>query len=429
MLNASILSIGNELLIGDTVNTNASWVGRFLTEQGFRVQQVRTISDEPDAIRNAVSQCLGSSDLVISTGGLGPTHDDITKRVVADLFGLKLVSDERVLEAVRRRAEERGLVFTPARREQAMVPEGCLAIPNPKGTAPGMWIEREGRALVLLPGVPYEMRALMEGGVYEQICKQFPQREVYATHYLKTAGVAESTLSDEVIGDLQGWLSNGNGVAYLPSPSGVMLRVSRSGESSREAEEELRPLVNFIRQKAGGLIYGEGRDASLSEALGQVLRNQVLSIAVAESCTGGLVSDTLTDIPGSSDYVKGGITAYSNEAKQDLLGVPKDLLDRHGAVSGEVALKMAEGVANRLGAEIGISATGIAGPSGGTVEKPVGLVWTGFWIRGDHFALKSQFGDDRRLNKIRTTTLMLETVRRNLLGIDPVPYELTPFRL
>ncbi|MEX2586003.1 MAG: competence/damage-inducible protein A [Balneolaceae bacterium] len=428
MMNAHILSIGNELLIGDTVNTNAAWLGRFLTEQGFYVEQVTILSDEEDAIRNAIRQSLSAAKLVISTGGLGPTHDDITKKVVADLFDSELVEDGDILQSIRERAERRGIVMTPARREQAMVPDSCEAMPNARGTAPGLWFDRGESVLVLLPGVPYEMRYLMEHGVKPRLSYRYPDREVYATRYLKTAGVAESTLSDEVIGDLKPWLGSGNGVAYLPSPAGVTIRISRSGRSAAEAEEQLEPLLQHIRTKASRFIYGEGRDATLEEVLGSLLRKKELSLAVAESCTGGLVSDALTDVPGSSDYFRGGVVAYDNAVKMSELGVRGRTLDKYGAVSKEAALEMARGVAERLGTDIGISTTGIAGPSGGTDEKPVGTVWTGYWIRGDHFALHSVFGDDRRLNKLRTTTLLLETVRRKLLGIDPIPYELTPFR-
>lgn len=427
-MNAHILSIGNELLIGDTVNTNAAWLGRFLTEQGFYVEQVTTLSDGEEAIRKAIRQSLSAAKLVISTGGLGPTHDDITKKVVAELFDSEMVEDGDILQSIQERVERRGIVMTPARREQAMVPDSCEAMPNARGTAPGLWFDREESVLVLLPGVPYEMHYLMEHGVKPRLSYRFPGREVYATRYLKTAGVAESTLSDEVIGDLTPWLGSGNGVAYLPSPAGVTIRISRSGRSAAEAEEQLEPLLKHIRTKASRFIYGEGRDATLEEALGSLLRNKELSLAVAESCTGGLVSDTLTDVSGSSDYFRGGVIAYDNAVKRSELGVPGRILEKYGAVSKEAALEMARGVAERLGADIGMATTGIAGPSGGTDEKPVGTVWTGYWIRGDHFALHSVFGDDRRLNKLRTTTLLLETVRRQLLGIDPIPYELTPFR-
>lgn len=428
MMNAHILSIGNELLIGDTVNTNAAWLGRFLTEQGFYVEQVTTLSDGEEAIRNAISQSMSTAKLVISTGGLGPTHDDITKKVVAELFGSEMVEDGDILESIRERAGRRGIAMTPARKEQAMVPEGCEAMPNARGTAPGLWFDRGESVLVLLPGVPYEMHYLMEHGVKPRLSYRFPGREVYATRYLKTAGVAESTLSDEVIGDLKPWLGSGNGVAYLPSTSGVTIRISRSGQSAAEAEEHLEPLLQHIRTKASRFIYGEGRDASLEEVLGSLLRTKELNLAVAESCTGGLVSDTLTNVPGSSDYFRGGIIAYDNDVKMSELGVRAGTLKKYGAVSKEVALEMARGVAERLGADVGMATTGIAGPSGGTDEKPVGTVWTGYWIRGDHFALHSIFGDDRQLNKRRTVTLLLETVRRKLLGIDPTPYDLTPYR-
>ncbi|MEX1010635.1 MAG: competence/damage-inducible protein A [Balneolaceae bacterium] len=423
---AHILSIGNELLIGDTVNTNASWIGQFLTAEGFRVQEIRTLNDEYKAIQEAISGSMERADLVVVTGGLGPTHDDITKAAAADLFGTGMVSDQGVLEHIEEMFRKRGLQMTESNREQASIPEGATVLFNRKGTAPGIWYRHNGSCLVMLPGVPYEMRYLMEKEVKPMLDKSFPGRPGRAVRYLKTAGVAESTLSDLVIGDLSKPLAHGGEVAWLPSPAGVTLRVTGKGESAEEAEENLERVVRYLQEKAGDLIYGEGRECTLSETVGALLRERGLEIAVAESCTGGLIGASLTDAPGSSDYFAGGVVAYENRIKEDLLGVPEEVLKEHGAVSCEVAIRMADAAADRFGCQIGISTTGIAGPGGGSGEKPVGLVWIGFHFPDARFALKGQFSGDRFVNRERSVSVALETVRRHLLQIDPLPYDLRP---
>ncbi|MEX0994093.1 MAG: competence/damage-inducible protein A [Balneolaceae bacterium] len=425
-MKAHIISIGNELLIGDTVNTNASWIGRFLTEQGFQVEEVRTITDDYDAIIQSIRYSIDQADLVVTTGGLGPTHDDITKKAVADLFQAELVLNERVLSHIKEIFRTRGLLFSPSNRDQALVPEGFEVLFNKKGTAPGLWFESNGSYLAVLPGVPHEMKYLMENRVAGKINDTFPRQEFHAVRYLKTAGVAESTLSDEVIGDLSEYLNNGTGIAFLPGPAGVTIRLSTVGGSEMEAEEQMKPAMEFIYKRAGALIYGEGRDVQVSEILGNLLKKNRLALAAAESCTGGLLSDTITNIPGSSEYFLGGVIAYSNRIKRDELNIEMELIDRHGAVSREVALQMARGVAIKFGADIGVSATGIAGPGGGTKEKPVGMVWMGFYLPDKHFALRARFTNDRIKNKQRTVTVMLETIRRQLLGMNSFPYDLNP---
>lgn len=425
-MKAYIISIGNELLIGDTVNTNASWIGRFLTERGFRVEEVRTISDDYEKIIEAVLNGFEKSNLVISTGGLGPTHDDITKKAVAGLFQSNMILNQDVLAFIKKSFKRRGLKFTISNKDQALVPDTCEVLFNSKGTAPGMWFEKNNSYLAVLPGVPHEMRNLMETGVERKIKECFSKQEFRATRYLRTAGVAESTLSDVIIGDLAEYINNGNSIAYLPGPSGVTMRVSTNGISLDDAEKRLEPLLNHIQKSAGAYIYGEGRDLELSEVIGRILTGKKMTISVAESCTGGLLCNKITDIPGSSDYFAGGEIAYSNRIKIEKLGVSKKDIIEYGAVSKEVALQMAKGIAERFGTDIGVSTTGIAGPGGGTDEKPVGTVWMGFYIKGQHFALEGRFSNDRFVNKERTVTVVLETIRRNLLQISETPYDLKP---
>lgn len=419
MIKAHIITIGNELLIGDTVNTNASWIGSKLTEWGFSVQKMISIPDDFTPITEHISGSLKEADLTIVTGGLGPTHDDITKKAVAQLFESQLVENKHVLKHIKTIFEKRGYILSDSNREQALVPESCEVLFNNQGTAPGMWFEKNGSYLAVLPGVPYEMKHLMEKQVAKKVNEYFPERDEVITEYYKTAGIPESTLSDK-IGNLEEYTSNGVGIAYLPNPSGVTIRISAN------SEKKLVQLRKKIENRAGNYIYGQGKNLSLSEVVGELLVERNLTIATAESCTGGLLANEITDIAGSSRYMMGGIVAYANEVKKEVLDVSQQSLDKEGAVSKTVALQMAKGIAEHLGADIGISTTGIAGPGGGTEEKPVGLVWMGFWILGEHFALKSIFTNNRLVNKERTVMVVLECVRRKLLGMDSLPYELKP---
>jgi nicotinamide-nucleotide amidase len=419
MKKAHIITIGNELLIGDTVNTNASWIGSKLTEWGFSVQKMVSIQDDFKPITHNISISLKEAHLTIITGGLGPTHDDITKKAVAELFESEMVENEDVLNHVKGIFEKRGFVFSQSNREQALVPECCDVLFNNQGTAPGMWFEKEGHYLAVLPGVPFEMKYLMEKRVAQKIGQFFPDRETIITEYFRTAGIPESTLSDTV-GNLDEFTTNGVEIAYLPNPSGVTIRISAN------SEEKLIKLRQKLQDRAGKYIYGRGKNLNLAEVVGKILVEKNLTIATAESCTGGMLANQITDIAGSSRYMLGGVVAYSNDVKKNILGVSQDSLDQYGAVSKAVALEMAKGVAKKLGADIGVSTTGIAGPGGGTEEKPVGLVWMGFWLNGEHFALRSVFTNDRLINKERTVMVVLESVRRHLLDIESMPYELKP---
>ncbi len=427
MLSAHIISIGNELLIGDTVNTNASWISRFLTEKGIRVGEVRVIRDGYEEIRRAIGEALEQAALVITTGGLGPTRDDITKSAVASLFGTSLVMDEQVLEHNREQFKNRGLPFIDAIRDQALIPQGSEVLMNRLGTAPGLWLSRNGSWLAMLPGVPHEMRHLMETGVARKIEECLEGSEVRVVRYLRTAGVPESILSDEVIGDLDPWTGEGCEVAWLPGLLGVAIRITATGRTLEDAEARLAPLAARIYEKAGALIYGEGRDQHLLEVIGRILTERNLTLATAESCTGGLLANEITNNPGSSRYFRGGVVAYDNEVKTAQLGVSRETLREHGAVSRQVALEMAEGVARELNADIGLSTTGVAGPGGGTPEKPVGLVFIGIWTRERAFILEARLAEERLINKKRSVMIVAESLRRHLLGMDRFPYDLKPW--
>lgn len=425
MRKAHIISIGNELLIGDTVNTNAAWIGAMLTETGFFVEQVFTIPDDYKLIKNQISDSLEQVDLTIVTGGLGPTHDDITKKAVADLFESELREDEIVLNHIEQIFKRRGFRLSPSNIEQAQVPKACSVLFNPKGTAPGMWFVKKGNYLAVLPGVPHEMKYLMREEVAPRLSELYPGIEVWVTDYFKTAGVPESTLSERV-GNLDRFIQNGVGVAYLPGMGGVTIRISASGPKKQDAERKLTELKKELNNELSDCLFGKGKEATLSGVVGKILTERGLTISVAESCTGGYISSELTDVPGSSHYMLGGVIAYSNGSKADLLGVDPAIIERVGAVSRETAMAMARGVKERFGSDIGVSTTGIAGPGGGSEEKPVGLVWMGFCIQEKEFALKAQLSKERLLNKQRSSIVVLETIRRELSGIPNYPYELKP---
>lgn len=397
-----------------------------MNAEGFDVEKVITLPDRYELLKKQIANSLKEADFTIVTGGLGPTHDDITKKVVADLFGSELVTDQNVLQHIKDIFRKRHFVFSQSNADQALVPNNSTVLFNKKGTAPGLWFHEKDHVLAVLPGVPHEMKYLIENEITPRLESAFPDRSVKLVQYFHTAGVPESTLSDEVIGDLTEYLNNGLEVAYLPNAGGVKIRVSYSGEDSESAGVQMLKFRKMILKRASDVIYGEGKECDLASVAGELLDKQNKTIAVAESCTGGRLSDAITNIPGCSQYMLGGIIAYSNELKMQHLNVTQQDLQKYGAVSRQVALQMAKGVAEQTGSDIGVSTTGVAGPGGGTKEKPVGTVWMGFWISGDHFALKAVLADDREINKQRTTMVVLETVRRHLSGITHYPYNITP---
>src|SRR5699024_1584180 len=407
-MQCQIISIGDELLIGDIVNTNASWLAQALTEIGVDVDRIVTIKDELPVIKDAIEQALLSADTVITTGGLGPTHDDVTKQAVTELFDSELVLHEPTLSFIRKVFEKRNIPFSKSNYHQAEVPDNCEILINTQGTAPGMWFQRGEKGLAVLPGIPYEMKHLIHKYVLPKLKGSLRDQEVRKSYYIHTSGIGESTLSDVIIGELNSFLNANVTVAYLPGREGVRIRIRARASTEAELEENVEKLVGHIREKAGLYIVGEGKELRLTEAVGEKLHQQNMTIATAESCTGGSVADALTDIPGSGRYVKGAIIAYDNEVKVQQLGVTVKTLEKVGAVSKEVALQMARGAAQKLNASIGVSTTGIAGPGGGTKQKPVGLVWMGFWSKDQHFAIRGQFTKNRLANKERTTAVVLE---------------------
>ncbi|MGH7522927.1 MAG: competence/damage-inducible protein A [Gemmatimonadales bacterium] len=389
--NVELLTIGTELLLGFTTDTNGAHLGQVLSAAGIRVVRRTSVDDRPAEIRGAIDEALARTGFVITTGGLGPTRDDLSKQVVADLLEMPLEFDPAVWDAVLARYRRFGRAPVESNRSQAMVPQGGIALPNQWGTAPGLWLESARGLVVMLPGVPLEMRKLTEHEVLPRLAAH-AHGDAITSAVLRTVGIPESTLAER-IGGLEDQLAPLT-LAYLPSVSGVDLRLTAWTEAADRAERLLRDGIARLRELAGEWAYGEdGTD--LAAVVIEQLRARGETIAVAESCTGGMLGERITDIPGASAVFAGGIVAYDDRIKTDLLGVTDALLAEHGAVSGPVAAAMAEGVMRTIGARVAVSITGIAGPDGGSDEKPVGTVWFGFHVDGRTTTHKSVFGGTR----------------------------------
>lgn len=371
-MNVTIINIGDELLIGQVVNTNASTMARMLTEAGMEVGKTVVVGDSRDDIWQAVNTAMHSSDTVLVTGGLGPTKDDITKKLLCEYFDSELVESEVALENVKRLFSVRGFELTPVNRAQALVPKCCEVLNNDVGTAPCMWFEREGKVLVSLPGVPHEMEWLMANRVIPKLQETF-RTETIINKNILTQGIGESFLSDLI----EPWelaMPECIRLAYLPVAGMTKLRLTARGAQAASLQKVIDSAVEDLYKIAGQYIVGEDCE-TLAELVHKTLTERGLTLATAESCTGGTIASQLTAQAGASAYFKGGVVAYSNEVKECALGVQHSTLVAHGAVSEETAREMVEGVRKRLGTDLAIATTGIAGPDGGTKEKPVGTVW------------------------------------------------------
>ncbi|MCK5438455.1 MAG: competence/damage-inducible protein A [Gemmatimonadetes bacterium] len=374
-MGAEIVAIGNELLLGETVDTNSAHVARCLGRIGVRVHRTTVVGDDRERLRAVLEEVRDRSRLVITMGGLGPTHDDITREVVAEVFDRRLLLDERLLSTLEERFRRFGYEMPPANRSQAEIPEGARVIPNPHGTAPGLIIDDERTTVYVLPGVPVEMKALLDDAVLPEILAATDQREpAIQSRVVRTVGIGESALAEE-LADLVSEAAPLE-VAFLPHLGRVDVRVTAAGLPATEAETRLVELTSAIADRAGRWYYGED-ETTLPVAILEQLRDRGWTVAVAESCTGGGLGAALTEAPGSSDVFLGGIVAYANHVKTSTLGVSPVLLEEHGAVSETVCRSMAAAIRTRFGAAVGCAITGIAGPGGGTPEKPVGLVYCG----------------------------------------------------
>ncbi len=418
-MKAHIITIGDEILIGQIINSNAAFIGSKLSEVGVEVTKSTVVPDEYNAVMNEFKIATDANDLVLVTGGLGPTHDDITKKCIVDFFDTELVENDDVMEDLKRYFAEKGSEIIELNKEQALFPKIAKPIRNNRGTAPGILIEKEGKIFVAMPGVPFEMKEMVLSTVAPKIRDLIIEKEKKFTlrKNLLTTGIPESVLYQK-LGDVDELLGSVT-MAFLPSQFGVRLRLTAIAESEEKASEQILEVEQKIRGKVGRYIYGKDDD-TLEGVIAKILTDRDLTIATAESCTGGLIANRLTNLSGSSKYFERGVVTYSNAAKVELLKVDEDVIMEKGAVSREVAMQMAEGVKAVSGVDIGLAVTGIMGPSGGTEEKPVGTVFIGICDEKVCTAEEFHFGNDRLLNKDRTSQAALEMVRRHLLGI---PYD------
>jgi len=408
-----ILTIGTELLLGYTVDTNAAELGRAVAAAGAEITRRTTVADRPEAIRAGLAEALDRAGFVITTGGLGPTRDDMTKTVVADLLGKRLVLDEQLLAGLEARFKRLGRPMPAVNRTQAEVPEGATVLPNPRGTAPGLWVEdARGRVVVLLPGVPREMRGLLVEEVLPRlVARHAGEPPVVLSRTVRTTGIAESALAERV-GPIEPEIAPLT-LAYLPSVEGVDLRVTAWGLGARDAEARLAAVVERLRAAVGEHRYGEDA-ADLAAVVLDALRSGRHRLGVAESCTGGMLAERVTNIPGASATFIGGVVAYADVVKTAALKVPIETLEAHGAVSEQTVCAMAEGAQRLFSADCTMAVTGIAGPGGGTPDKPVGTVWLAARVHTATRAVKRVFPGDRDEIRRRAAQAALDLLRRVL---------------
>ena len=410
-MKAEIISIGDELLIGQVINTNASWIGEQLTMAGIKVYQAVSIADDQDHIFEALSLAGKRADVILITGGLGPTKDDITKKTLCDFFGSKLVFNEQVFEDVKAIFRVRGRQVTGLNRMQAEVPDNCTVIRNVHGTAPGMWFEKDGKIFVSMPGVPFEMKPMVTEHIIPQLQKRFHLPAIYHKTVL-TQGVPESEMA-AMIEDWENSLPPDIKLAYLPQPGIVRLRLTASGRNRNELVKIVENEILRLKEIIGEYIFGFDTD-TLEEVVGGLLRKKGKTVSTAESCTGGYIAHLITSISGSSDYYKGSVVSYANEAKQEVLGVNKEDIEKLGAVSEPVVKQMAAGVRKKLRTDYAVATSGIAGPTGGTDEKPVGTTWIAVATPVKVIAKQFHFGEHRGRNIRRAALMALDMLRKEI---------------
>jgi len=400
--NVGILSVGDEILIGQTVNTNAAYIGKMVSSIGCRVQHSFCCPDDSNVMKEQLDYLIQRNNAVVITGGLGPTHDDITKNVLVEYFNDELYHNDEVLAKIKRYFTDRNRVMRSINNELALVPRKAFFIENNIGTAPGIHYDNKVGNLncdvFSLPGVPREMRSMLDGYLIDILNSRIQQdylKQVYYT--IETSGIGESDLA-EMIGDPEEIIDLTSSLAYLPSTGGVRLRIGTEGTDTEKNHTKIASIAKTLTERVGKYIVSSD-EFSKSEVLKKMLIRNGMSISVAESCTGGMLGSYLTELSGSSQFFYGGVIAYSNAIKTTQLGVSVETLDLYGAVSEQTAIEMATGVKEKLNTDIGISITGIAGPSGGSIDKPVGTVWIGMSTPMSNYARKFLFGKHRSANR------------------------------
>lgn len=398
-MKAGIITIGDEILIGQIVDTNSAWISEKMTEAGFEIEEKQAIGDNAEQIKNTITDTFNRVDVILMTGGLGPTKDDITKKTLCEYFDTELIYNNDVLKNIETLFG--GRTVNDLTRNQAYVPENCTVIQNRVGTAPITWFDYKGKVLVSMPGVPYEMKYVMENEIIPRLHKKY-DIEAYLKKVFIVGGYTESALAMH-IADFENNLPKGFGLAYLPSIGLMKLRLFIKGEQYRpEFDKQIKKLENIL----GNAILAE-RDIPLEQILGERLFEKGLTLSTAESCTGGNIAHLITSIAGSSNYFKGSVVSYSNEAKINLLHVSQNTIDLFGAVSEEVVQEMASGACQVLNTDCSIAVSGIAGPDGGSVDKPVGTVWICTRYKNKSLAKKYQGSNLRETNIIRASNLAM----------------------
>lgn len=403
-MNAIIITIGDEILLGQILDTNSRYIASGLTGLGVEVVEMLSVPDKREEIYETVDYAMQKADLIIVTGGLGPTKDDVTKKVLAEYFGSHLVMNEEAMGWLKELLGGRGIALNENNRSQAILPDNCRILRNYKGTASGMWFERGWKSLISLPGVPFEMEHLMQTYVLPDLKVKYPHLQL-KFRMLKVYDIPESELAQR----LEGWenaLPDGLQLAYLPSPGWVRLRLTAKGEAVKRLGEYYEGLKTVLN----GLNYTEGEEGALEKQFGEILRDKGVTISTAESCTGGYIAHLITSVAGSSAYFKGSVVSYADEVKIKVLGVNPSDIEARGVVSETVVIQMAEGVRKLLGTDYAVSTSGIAGPDGGTPEKPVGTVWIGVATPDKTFARKFVFSFTRERNIAKAAAKALELV-------------------
>ncbi|MDX9729249.1 MAG: competence/damage-inducible protein A [Bacteroidales bacterium] len=413
MNSAEIITVGDEILIGQTVDTNSAWMGMQLSMRGIRVNRITSIPDRREEIINALDEALGRAPLVLMTGGLGPTSDDITKETLAEYFGSRLVMDPEVLAEISERIARRNLEMNENNRRQALVPECCRVLANHSGTAPGMLFDKDGSIIVSMPGVPFEMKHIMQTHVLPML-ESMPGGRTIVHRNIMTYGTFEAKLAERLDG-FESQLPDSVRLAYLPAHGVIKLRLSGTGDDGEDVrrivEEQVRKLYEIIPD----VIYGED-EVTLEEVVGRLLLHNKLTLSTAESCTGGKIASLITSVPGSSGWFTGSVVAYDNSVKTGVLGVSPATISRFGAVSEETAREMAVGMLRLAKTDYSIAVTGIAGPDGGTPEKPVGTVWIAIASRNGVTAERHRFADDRTINISRSAYTALNLLRKQIIS-------------
>ncbi|MFM7016235.1 MAG: competence/damage-inducible protein A [Bacteroidota bacterium] len=411
-MKAEVITIGDELLIGQVVDTNSAWMGEVLNQVGIKINRITSISDEREEILNTLTEASSRAQLVLITGGLGPTNDDITKKTLADYFNTTMRFDEQAFQDVIHLFSIRGKEVSALNRLQAEVPQNCTTLYNKVGTAPGMWFDENEVVYVSMPGVPYEMKYLMEQEVIPRLKTRFKTPLILHSTIL-TFGIGESFLAEKIAG-FEKSLPTNIKLAYLPSAGSVRLRLTGTGVKEEELKMQIKNLTQQLVEIIPEYIYGYGKE-ELPEVVGRLLKQKCWTLATAESCSGGYMAHLITSIPGSSAYYMGSSITYSNQSKTQMLGIPAELIEKHGAVSEQVVVAMVESVKNLFKVDCAVATTGVAGPGGGTPEKPVGTVWVGVSTPAGTKTYLLKLGDNR-LRTIEVAALSgLNLLRKEIL--------------